>query len=100
MKTIIIHQEDYSETRQVKCIGTKALEDLPSAKTDSFYATKMALGFGIEKDNILHYTNMSKTETLLGLRTMQRVIKAYTSKGKKVFLFVYCAGHGLKNNDS
>ena len=71
--------------------------DLPDCKEDNKKARELAIAFGIPKKNIKSITNKSGPEVDKIFNKLKRDIYNKTEDGKQIFLMVYCAGHGVSD---
>ena len=94
-KALIFHQADYEETRAVECPACQALDDVPSASGDKRIAVKVAHGFGIADKDITCIEDwpLARIEGLMD--ELKKEFRSLGRAGVPIFLFVYCAGHGV-----
>ena len=98
MRLWIIQDEDYSELKKVP--GCEDFCNLPATKKDAEQIRELASKLGIEEANINHFNKSSK-QTLQEFYT--RLKDHYTTLMRekdieRVFLLVYCSGHGVTSN--
>jgi len=91
----IFHQADYANLRKAE--GCQNLGNLPTTDEDKDNAVQAAKNFGILNENIHLFTGMNSKELNKELRRLQHQIAGLTMDNKRVFLFVYCAGHGVSD---
>lgn len=92
----IFHQSDYSKLRKAE--GCGKLGDLPTTKKDKVNAYRAAKKMGIPDEEIHYWTGMSSKELGKMIRKETHRLSDYTMADKQVFLFVYCAGHGVADS--
>ena len=92
-KAIIFRQADYSLTKLVH----QEFVHLPITKNASMHATQMARGFGVLDKDITYIEDMTIEHVDKVVKRIEKSIKALAEEGKRTFLFIYCAGHGLVN---
>ena len=90
-RALIIYQDDYSLTKLVH----SEFGNLPATNQDKQLATQIAHGFGIADQAITYMNSMHVREMNDRINVMKNEFKALGMKGKRSFLFVYVAGHGV-----
>ena len=89
----ILHQDDYSLLREAE--GCSKLGDLPTTSEDKENATIAARKMGIPDEEIFCLHEMSMSDINKFIRRETHRFFSYCLENKRVFLFVYCAGHGV-----
>ena len=94
-KAVIIHQEDYCMARMIDEKGSAQWYDLPNTKRDAELAIEIAKGFGVEQGDISMIEDWTREEIVELLDGIKKEVRLLNGMGKKSFVFVYCAGHGM-----
>ena len=89
----IFHESDYKIVSTLP--GLEKLGDLPNTKNDAVNAKRMALRMGILEANIKDFTGMSINAIKNVFRDGLADFILKNKDGKRSFLLVYVAGHGV-----
>lgn len=89
----IFHQADYSELRKAE--GCSKMGDLPTTEQDKENAIAAARRMGIPDEEIHCFTGVRAKELDQHWRRLLRRMMEYCLEGKRMFMFLYCAGHGV-----
>ena len=77
--------------------GNEKLGDLPATTTDAADAKRIALRMGVPEANIKHFTKMTTKSIQQVFRDGTRTFLNRAVGGKRSFLLVYVAGHGVSD---
>ena len=89
----IFYEPEYEILRSAP--GNDKLGDLPATTTDAQNAKRIALRMGIPESNIKMFTKMTTKSVQSVFRDGTRTFLNKNADGKRSFLLVYCAGHGV-----
>ena len=64
-------------------------------KDDAVHAYQIARGFGVHKSNIIHLNGMILSQVNDTFNRLKKMYRALAKEGKRSLLLVYCAGHGV-----
>ena len=76
----------------------KDFVDLPATKTDAEQIIKMGKMLGIKDENIKQFNKSSKKELNEYIRALTKEYRELKKSVERVFLLVYCSGHGVTSN--
>ena len=89
----IFYEPEYEILRSAP--GNEMLGDLPATSNDAVNAKRIALRMGIPEANIHQYTKMTTKAIQQVFRNGTRTFLNKSVDGKRTFLLVYVAGHGV-----
>ena len=91
----LVYQNDYSIVR--KATGYEKLGDLPATERDAENAKKIAMSMGVPEGNIKVFNNATLKSLTKVFRQTTLALASKNVDGKRSFLLVYCAGHGVSD---
>ena len=77
----------------------KAFGNLKATIRDAKNATQIARGFGIWDKDIIYIHNKTIKEVDAIIKQIKIEFRELVKKGLYSFLFVYCAGHGVADQE-
>ena len=92
----VFYEQDYSELR--KADGCSKLSDLETTVNDKENAIVAAKKMGIPDEEIHIFQGLNAQELNKMIRRECYRYTGFAYEGKKVFIFVYAAGHGVEEN--